>query len=125
MAISLGIVSAYISIIAILAGVANIFFVIVCVVFSSIQTKFDLTKKYSIVIICTLASLIGTGIAAGVDYAQSNNVNLQIVYGGAGALLVSFYLAFDTIHLMSEERKIRFKVDEYTYTAIQLFVGLI
>jgi FtsH-binding integral membrane protein len=125
MGIMLGFVSAYVSIVAILAGVAIIFFVVFCIVLISIQTKFDLTKKYLIIIINIVASLIGTGTAVGIGYALSNDVNLQIVYGGVGALIVSLYLAFDTISLMSDERKFRFKIDEYIYTAIQLFVGLI
>jgi FtsH-binding integral membrane protein len=125
MGIMLGFVSAYVSIVAILAGVAIIFFVVFCVALISIQTKFDLTKKYSIIIINISESLIGTGIAVGIGYTLSNEVNLQIIYGGVGALIVSLYLAIDTISLMSDERKIRFKIDEYAYTAIQLFVGLI
>jgi FtsH-binding integral membrane protein len=125
MGIMLGFVSAYVSIVAILAGVAIIFFVVFCVAVISIQTKFDLTKKYSIIIINISASLIGTGIAVGIGYTLSNEVNLQIIYGGFGALIVSLYLAIDTISLMSDERKILFKIDEYAYTAIQLFVGLI
>ena len=72
-----------------------------------------------------IASLVGTGIAIGIVFSMENKLNLEIVYGGAGAFLISAYLAFDTIQLMKEERKIRFKTTEYIYTTIQLFVGLI
>ena len=51
---------------------------------------------------------------------------LQLLYSGAGCLLFSFYLVYDTqLILGGKHKKYQFGVDDYVFAALNLYLDII
>ena len=50
---------------------------------------------------------------------------MQMVYGGAGAILFSFYLVYDTQMMMGGDHKYSISPEEYVFAALALYLDII
>ena len=76
-----------------------------------IQTKWDFTAMGGI-LICLLCGLMIFGIVMiFIPYSKY----MQMVYGGAGAILFSFYLVYDTQMMMGGDHKYSISPEEYVF----------
>ncbi|XP_043923653.1 protein lifeguard 1 [Protopterus annectens] len=94
---------------------------IVCfsVVLFSMQTRFDFTSCYGVLMVCLLVFFL-FGILA---IFIRNNI-LQIVYAALGALLFTCFLAVDT-QLILGNKKLALSPEEYIFAALNLYTDII
>ena len=75
------------------------------------QTKWDFTTMGGI-LVCLLMGLMIFGIVMiFIPYSKY----MQMVYGGAGALIFSFYLVYDTQMMMGGDHKYSISPEEYVF----------
>lgn len=103
---------------------------VVCVVVSILATftKFDFTTCGGVLCV-GLIVLILFGFAISITFAvvdvdKRTAYILQAVYGGAGALLFSMFLAYDT-QLIMGGRTIELSEEEYIFGALQLYMDIV
>lgn len=88
------------------------YFKIFLKIFSTfVQTKWDFTAMGGI-LVCVLFGLVIFGfVMIFVPY----NKYLQMVYGGAGALIFSLYLVYDTQMMLGGDHKYSISPEEYVF----------
>jgi len=85
------------------------------------QTKWDFTAMGG-VLVCVLVGLIIFGF---VMIFVPGNKYLQMIYGGAGALIFSLYLVYDTQMMMGGDHKYSISPEEYVFAALALYLDVI
>ena len=74
------------------------------------------------ILVCLLMGLMIFGIVMiFVPYSKY----MQMVYGGAGAILFSFYLVYDTQMMMGGDHKYSISPEEYVFAALALYLDII
>lgn len=120
----LGMISSYHRTSSVLIAIGITFFVTVGVTIFAIQTKYDFTNCWMLMLFLSLAFL-GFGIAVGIASAFGSNYILQAVYGGIGAILMALFLAIDTQMLVGGKRRaIQFSQEDYIYAALQIYLDI-
>ena len=74
------------------------------------------------ILVCILFGLMIFGI---VMIFVAYNKYLQMVYGGAGALIFSLYLVYDTQMMMGGDHKYSISPEEYVFAALALYLDVI
>ena len=74
------------------------------------------------ILVCILFGLMIFGI---VMIFVPYNKYLQMVYGGAGALIFSLYLVYDTQMMMGGDHKYSISPEEYVFAALALYLDVI
>ncbi|KAM4735314.1 glutamate receptor, ionotropic, N-methyl D-aspartate-associated protein 1b (glutamate binding) isoform 1-T2 [Anableps anableps] len=94
---------------------------VVCftVVIFSMQTKYDFTSCYGVLFVCLLVLIIFSILCI---FLQ--NIILQIVYAGLGALLFTAFLAVDT-QLLLGNKELALSPEEYVFAALNLYTDII
>ena len=74
------------------------------------------------ILVCLLMGLMIFGIVViFVPYSKY----MQMVYGGAGAILFSFYLVYDTQMMMGGSHKYSISPEEYVFAAIAIYLDIL
>ncbi|KAK2197583.1 Bax inhibitor 1-related [Babesia duncani] len=110
---------AYYSSLELLLGAGITAGLVAAIALFACQTKIDVTSFYSYLLIATLVI-----IPVGISTMIWHNKTLTIIYSGAGALLVSFFLIFD-IQLLLGDRTHEFTVDDYIEASISIYLDII
>ncbi|MEQ2232403.1 hypothetical protein ILYODFUR_010915 [Ilyodon furcidens] len=94
---------------------------VVCftVVIFSMQTKYDFTSCYGVLFVCLLVLIFFSILCI---FLQ--NIILQIVYAGLGALLFTAFLAVDT-QLLLGNKELALSPEEYIFAALNLYTDII
>lgn len=94
---------------------------VVCftVVIFSMQTKYDFTSCYGVLFVCLLVLIIFSILCI---FLQ--NIIVQIVYAGLGALLFTAFLAVDT-QLLLGNKELALSPEEYVFAALNLYMDII
>lgn len=87
----------------------------------AMQTKYDFTNSWRLLLFMLVLSFVGWGIGIGLAYKYSTT--MQGVYGGIGAVLMSIFLAIDT-QLIIGNRKARYDSEDYIDAALQLYIDI-
>lgn len=93
------------------------------------QSKSDFTGSGPYLVCCLLV-LFGFGIilsfAASLGLAQSPAFNfIQVMYAGAGAMVFSCFIVYDTQMIIGGKHANEFCVDDYAMAAISLYIDVI
>jgi protein lifeguard len=125
MSYMLGMISSYHDVTSVLIAVGITLVVVIGVTLVSIQTKYDFTNCW-LLMICLSFAFLGFGIACAVASAFSGPQSyiLQAVYGGVGAVLMSMFLAIDTQMLIGGKRKLQFSPEDYIFAALQIYLDI-
>jgi len=120
-AVSLGMVSMLYDVEAVLIAVGITTGIVLALTVFAFQTKWDFTAMGGI-LVCLLMGLMIFGIVMiFVPYSKY----MQMVYGGAGAILFSFYLVYDTQMMMGGSHKYSISPEEYVFAALALYLDII
>jgi len=120
-AVTLGMVSMFYDIEAVLIAVGITTGIVLGLTVFAFQTKIDFTACGGI-LICMLCGLMIMGlIMIFIPYSKY----MQMVYGGAGAILFSFYLVYDTQMMMGGDHKYSISPEEYVFAALALYLDII
>ncbi|XP_006009297.1 protein lifeguard 1 [Latimeria chalumnae] len=94
---------------------------VVCfsVVLFSLQTKYDFTSCYGVLIVCLVVLLIFSFLCI----FFRNNI-LHIVYSSLGALLFTCFLAVDTQMILGN-KELAISPEEYIFAALNLYTDII
>ncbi|TRZ01703.1 hypothetical protein DNTS_003589 [Danionella cerebrum] len=95
--------------------------VVVCfaVVLFSLQTKYDFTSCYGVLLVCTIVLMVACILCIFI-----RNKILHIVYASLGALLFTCFLAVDT-QLLLGNKKLAISPEEYVFAALNLYTDII
>ena len=74
------------------------------------------------ILVCILFGLMIFGI---VMIFVPYNKYLQMVYGGAGALIFSLYLVYDTQLMLGGKHKYALSPEEYIFAALNIYLDVI
>lgn len=85
----------------------------------SCWTKFDFTKLIWIAFICGIVLSI-----TGFFFIGYHNHARQVLYGGAGALVMMLYLAIDT-QLIMGGRRYELSEEDYIFGALMLYLDIV
>ena len=113
-------ISAYHDIEAVFIALGITLFISIGVTLFSIQTKYDFTNCW-MVLLCLCLALIGFGISCGIMYAVYPTAIIQAVYGGLGACLMAIFLAIDT-QLIIGNKRFQYSAEDYVNAALQLYL---
>ncbi|XP_017281904.1 glutamate receptor, ionotropic, N-methyl D-aspartate-associated protein 1b (glutamate binding) [Kryptolebias marmoratus] len=94
---------------------------VVCftVVVFSMQTKYDFTSCYGVLFVCLIVLIVFSILCI-----IFQNIVLQIVYAGLGALLFTGFLAVDT-QLLLGNKELALSPEEYVFAALNLYTDII
>jgi len=87
----------------------------------AVQTKYDYTDKGGYL----LALLLGL-VICGLFIPFTNLPILSIMYSGAGSIIFSFYIVYDTQLIVGgNHRSIMFHIDDYVFASVSLYLDII
>uniref|UniRef100_A0A1A7X4F2 Glutamate receptor, ionotropic, N-methyl D-aspartate-associated protein 1 (Glutamate binding) n=1 Tax=Iconisemion striatum TaxID=60296 RepID=A0A1A7X4F2_9TELE len=94
---------------------------VVCftVIIFSMQTKYDFTSCYGVLFVCLIVLFIFSILCI-----IFQNMILNIVYAGLGALLFTVFLAVDTQQLLGN-KELSLSPEEYVFAALNLYTDII
>uniref|UniRef100_A0A8C6MIE6 Glutamate ionotropic receptor NMDA type subunit associated protein 1 n=1 Tax=Nothobranchius furzeri TaxID=105023 RepID=A0A8C6MIE6_NOTFU len=94
---------------------------VVCfsVIIFSMQTKYDFTSCYGVLFVCLIVLFIFSILCI-----IFQNMILNIVYAGLGALLFTVFLAVDT-QLLLGNKELSLSPEEYVFAALNLYTDII
>jgi FtsH-binding integral membrane protein len=118
----LGMISAFHSIQAVLVTIGITFFVTLGVTIFACQTKFDFTSSIAIYLVMLVLSLVVWGCAMGIVYFCGGIV-MHGVYGGAGAVLMALFLAYDT-QMIIGNKEYNYGPEDYVNAALQIYLDV-
>ena len=116
----LSMISAYHETEIVFVSIGITLFITIGVTLFSIQTKYDFTNCW-LILVCLLLAFFGFGIACGIVYAINQTMILQAVYGGLGAIVMALFLAIDTQLIMGNKR-FAYGPEDYVNAALQLYL---
>jgi len=119
--VSLGMISMLYDVDAVVIAAGITTGIVLALTVFSFQTKWDFTAMGGI-LVCVLFGLVIFGfVMIFVPY----NKYLQMVYGGAGALIFSLYLVYDTQMMLGGDHKYSISPEEYVFAALALYLDII
>uniref|UniRef100_A0A1A8FF31 Glutamate receptor, ionotropic, N-methyl D-aspartate-associated protein 1 (Glutamate binding) n=1 Tax=Nothobranchius korthausae TaxID=1143690 RepID=A0A1A8FF31_9TELE len=94
---------------------------VVCftVIIFSMQTKYDFTSCYGVLFVCLIVLFVFSILCI-----IFQNMILNIVYAGLGALLFTVFLAVDT-QLLLGNKELSLSPEEYVFAALNLYTDII
>ena len=119
----LGMISAFHDIEAVLIAIGATLFITTGVTLFALQTKYDFTKSFGLLIFMLVLSLISMGLGVAIMYSINHSRVLQGVYGGLGAVLMALFLAIDT-QLIIGNKRYRYEAEDYINAALQLYLDI-
>jgi len=119
--VSLGMISMFYDVDAVIIAAGITTGIVLALTVFAFQTKWDFTMMGGI-LVCILFGLMIFGI---VMIFVPYNKYLQMVYGGAGALIFSLYLVYDTQMMMGGDHKYSISPEEYVFAALALYLDVI
>jgi FtsH-binding integral membrane protein len=85
------------------------------------QTKYDFTMFGGI--LCSICLVFLMSMMVFFWFPMSHTVNL--VYSGLGALLMCFFIVYDTQLMLGGKHKLAIGLDEYVFAALNLYLDII
>lgn len=119
----LGMISSYHEVQAVLIAIGITFFISVGVTLFAMQTKYDFTNCWMVMLFLVLA-LFGFGICVAITAPYGHYYVMQAVYGGLGAVLMALFLAIDTQMIMGGKRKYQFSQEDYVFAALNIYLDI-
>merc|ERR1719347_2312086 len=119
--VTLGMVSMLYDVDAVLIAAGITTAIVFVLTIFAFQTKWDFTMLRGI-LVCVLFVFLIFGI---IMIFVPQNMYMQMVYGGLGALIFSVYLVYDTQMMMGGDHKFSISPEEYIFAALALYLEII
>jgi protein lifeguard len=119
----LGMISSYHEVQAVLIAIGITFFISVGVTIFAMQTKYDFTNCWMVMLFLVLA-LFGFGICVAITAPYGNYYIMQAVYGGLGAIVMALFLAIDTQLIIGGKKQYQFSQEDYVFAALQIYLDI-